>query len=743
MTTGPADRDAHAVPRRMTALLVLLAGFLVLTGRGAGRPDAVFARATAQPAGIERIQHIIVVYQENWSFDSLYGRFPGANGIANAGDTARQVDKSGRSYPVLPQPLNGGRPDTRFPADLPNGPFDASRYVKPDERTGDMIHRFYQQQLQINGGAMDKFVAWTDAGGLVMSYYDATDMPEGRLAQQYTIADNFFHAAYGGSYLNHFWLICGCMPVWPDAPADLVSEEDANRMMVRDGAVTPDGFSINTTQPRNPPFAGSNDPARRLPPQTMPTIGDRLREAGISWAWYAGGWNDAVAGRPNGLFQFHHQPFNYFANYADGRPTRAEHLKDTDDLFAALRDGTLPAVSFVKPLGEDNEHPGYATLSRGQEYVGDLVAAVKASRHWQDTVIIIAYDENGGRWDHVAPPKIDRWGPGTRVPAIIISPFARRGFVDHTVYDTTSILALIETRWGLAPLGPRDAAANNMLAAFDFDQGPPDPGNTVTTEDLNGVSCISTTYCKAAGQNGTIISFNGATWSADTSTTSQHLLGVSCVSQAFCKAVGRLGRIRSWDGNSWSGDTSPTMEDLNGVSCTSATLCKAVGQSGTLLTWNGSSWRAETSTTSQDLIGVSCFSANVCKAVGALGRIRSWDGNAWSGDTSPTTENLRGVFCGSPAFCKAVGEGGTIVSWNGSDWTGQESTTSQTLLGVHCESTSMCKAVGRLGRVRFWDGSRWGADASPTSLTLYGVACPSPFICVVVGSGGTTWVVTL
>jgi acid phosphatase len=100
------------------------------------------------------------------------------------------------------------------------------------------------------------------------------------------------------------------------------------------------------------------------------------------------------------------------------------------------------------------------------------VKAVQQSPYWADTAIIITYDENGGFWDHFAPPKGDRWGPGTRVPAIIISPYAKKGYVDHTQYDTSSILKLIETRWGLAPLGPRDAAPNGLTNAFDFAQSP-------------------------------------------------------------------------------------------------------------------------------------------------------------------------------------------------------------------------------------------------------------------------------
>jgi len=197
---------------------------------------------------------------------------------------------------------------------------------------------------------------------------------------------------------------------------------------------------------------------------------DRLDEKNISWGWFSGGWNDAAAGHPDPLFQFNHQPFAYFAKYGKGTPGQAAHLHDEQDFLRAAHDNTLPAVAFVKPAGADNEHPGYADLARGQQHVADLVKAVQQSPAWADTAIIITYDENGGFWDHVAPPKIDRWGPGSRVPTLIISPYARRGFVDHTTYDTSSILALIEHRFGLKPLTARDAHANDLSAAFIMPQ---------------------------------------------------------------------------------------------------------------------------------------------------------------------------------------------------------------------------------------------------------------------------------
>jgi phospholipase C len=436
-----------------------------------------YSQSVGQPSGLEQIRHIIVIYQENWSFNSLYGKFPGAEGLANAGARITQRQKDGTPYTTLPQPLDTSQkppvPDTRFPANLPVAPYDAAQYVPPDHKTGDIVNRALQERRQINGGRMDGFVAWSENGGLALSYYDATDLPVGRLAQQYTLADHFFHSAFDGSLINHWWLICACTPVWPNAPANVVIQLDTQGVVVKDGSVTPDGYVVHTVYAANRPYPATiREPAQLLPLQTLPTIGDRLSEQGVSWAWYSEGWNDAVAGHPDPLFQFHHQPFNYFARYADGTAARAEHLKDIQDFFAALRANTLPAVAFVKPIGAHNEHPGYADLLSGQQYVADLVQAVQDSAVWKDSVIIITYDEGGGRWDHVPPPQGDRWGPGVRVPAIIISPYAKRRFVDHTPYETTSILKFIETRWQLAPLGSRDAAANNLLNAFDFSQTP-------------------------------------------------------------------------------------------------------------------------------------------------------------------------------------------------------------------------------------------------------------------------------
>ena len=434
----------------------------------ATRPASVTARRVAasedaEDASLRRLEHIIVVYLENRSFDNLYGQFEDANGLAAAATAPKQVDATGTPFATLPVTAASG-----LPATLANAPFDINRYIPAGTPTVDLVHRFYQEQMQIDGGRMDKFALVSDAKGLVMGFYPTATLPLVAAAERYTLCDNFFHAAFGGSFLNHFWLIAARTPVFPQAPTGAIITFDAGGNIVNDGFVTADGFAVNTAFSVNAPHPAGVAANRLVPNQTFPTIGDRLTAKGVSWAWYAGGWNDALAGHPDSQYQFHHQPFIYFANYADGTPAKAVHLKDERDFLAALSSGELPAVSFVKPVGLNNEHPGYTDLLTGERHVEGLIDAVRASKVWPHAAIIITYDENGGFWDHVAPPVVDRWGPGTRVPALVVSPFARKGHVDHHRYDTTSILALIEHRFGLEPLSSRDAAADPLSGAFDF-----------------------------------------------------------------------------------------------------------------------------------------------------------------------------------------------------------------------------------------------------------------------------------
>ena len=216
--------------------------------------QSVNAVSATHPAGaplpFSQINHFIVIYQENWSFDALYGNFPGANGYNNvpasspAGSVSAaaqlaanpRIDVFSTAYGqpfiaanrLVPQPINGSTPDGNFAAfnGLPQ-PYLLSDFISPGALTGDIVHRFHTEIAQIDGGKMDKFVSLSDNPGLVLSGFDATNMPEGFLAQQYVMCDNFFHAAFGGSFLNHQWLIAAQSPVYANAPANLVQPAGA------------------------------------------------------------------------------------------------------------------------------------------------------------------------------------------------------------------------------------------------------------------------------------------------------------------------------------------------------------------------------------------------------------------------------------------------------------------------------------------------------------------------------------
>jgi acid phosphatase len=455
-----------------------------------------------QQEALDRIDNIVVIYAENHSFDNMYGLFPGANGIANAtAEQKTQIDHDGKPLVHLPPVYRQGKPDPRYPQSLPNGPFriDAPPVnARIDQIVPGPIHLFWQNQEQINGGRNNMFVAMSNVGAWVMGYYDGSQQKVWQWALEYTLADNFFMGAFGGSFLNHQWLVCACTPLFATAPASLRAQLDGEGKLkkrpdspasvltgpaeVFDGQVTPDGYVVNTSEPpfqpsAIPPAAGGDrdfaDASKHpVPAQTARTIGDTLSAKAVTWAWYAGAWNQALAdgrrapeekrtviknpepGSPN--FQSHHQPLNYYTRFAPGTAERRLHLKDGEEFFAAVRNGTLPQVAFYKPTGRLNQHPTYTDIQSGDIHIAELLEALKRSPQWSKMLVIVTYDENGGYWDHVAPPAGagwgDRWGPGSRVPTIIVSPHARRGFVDHTPYDTTSILKLITRRFGLEPL---------------------------------------------------------------------------------------------------------------------------------------------------------------------------------------------------------------------------------------------------------------------------------------------------
>ena len=176
------------------------------------------------PGDLNKIKHVVVIYLENHSFDNLYGQFNGADGLSDA-TTAKitQVDATGTPYTFLP-PISG---TSAFPTNLPNTFFNIDQYIPNDQETPDVLHRYYQEQLQIDGGKMDKYALYNTSAGLSQGYYKTSLLPLLGMAQKYTLCDNLYHSAFGGSFLNHMWLIASASPVWKNAPASLVAKLDA------------------------------------------------------------------------------------------------------------------------------------------------------------------------------------------------------------------------------------------------------------------------------------------------------------------------------------------------------------------------------------------------------------------------------------------------------------------------------------------------------------------------------------
>lgn len=493
---------------------------LAAAGASSLLPAAEAATATP-PAkggrGLDKVQNVVVIYLENRSFNNLFADFPGLQQPLAQARVAPQKDRDGSELKTLPKVWGGmvqrgqtvgGKYYLIQENDiqgLPNAPWalrDKEGQPLPESIiTRDLWHLFYQNQMQINGGRNDGFAAWADSGALTMGHYGQTrtNLNLWQIARQYTLCDNFFMAAFGGSYLNHQFLISARTPeyfnaastaaakkiaVLEDGPTGYRLKVDASKSpasaldgpprFVNNGAITPDGYAVNTMAPPyqpsfvkpaeggDPRYAAPDD-AATLPPQTYDTIGDLLSAKGVDWAWYGGAWQATLDGRGGGdtpNFQYHHQPFNYFRRYAPGTEARARHLRDgglgdspiSNRFIADAVAGKLPQVAFYKPQGNLNLHAGYSDVESGDRHVANVLQHLMSGPQWKNMVVVITFDENGGWWDHVAPPRGDRWGPGSRIPAIVVSPFAKKGHVEHTLYDTTSIIRFLSRRFGLPEL---------------------------------------------------------------------------------------------------------------------------------------------------------------------------------------------------------------------------------------------------------------------------------------------------
>ena len=459
------------------------------------------AQTTASP-----VKHLIVVFQENVSFDHYFATYPKALNLP--GET-----------PFL---AAGGTPSVNGLTEtlLAHNPNKANPFRLSPERavTCDMDHEYTAEQKAFHAGLMDKFVEYTsayrgqrdcDSNG-VMAYFDGNTVTAlWNYAQNFAMSDNSFETTFGPSTPGALNFISG--NTHGATPAELRGRDEKVNVL---------GTVIGDADPQYDDCSNAEDAVFAMSGRN---VGDLLNARNITWGWFQGGFRPTeakdgkavcgaksinITGKEVLDYSPHHEPFQYYPQTANphhlppssvdmiGQTDRANHQYDLADLFDALGRDRLPAVSFVKAKRYQDGHAGYSNPIDEQTYLVTLINAVEASSSWKDTAIIVAYDDSDGWYDHVMPPilkgsavaNVDalngpgrcgdaartaysaRCGYGPRLPLLIISPYSRVNFVDHATTDVTSILRFVEDNWGLGRLGDQsfDEAAGPLDNMFDF-----------------------------------------------------------------------------------------------------------------------------------------------------------------------------------------------------------------------------------------------------------------------------------
>lgn len=484
---GRASRRSRRPILALLGLSVALAGPAALAETN--------APATATP-----IQHVVVIFQENVSFDHYFATYP--NATNPPGEPAFQA------APNTPT-VNG-----LTPALLTHNPNAAQpfRLDRSQAMTCDMNHGYTAEQKAYNGGLLNMFVQSTGATygtcnpTQVMGYFDGNTVTAlWNYAQHFAMNDNSFGTTYG-----------------PSSPGAI------NLVSGQTGGVTPlnvpgrvnNGTLISDIDPTYDDC--SKGPTVAL---TGKNVGDLLNAAGVTWGWFEGGF------RPTGIsasgqaicgsahtnlggasvtdYIPHHEPFQFYASTANphhlppssvamiGQTDQANHQYGLSDFWAAVDNGNMPAVSFLKAPAYQVGHAGYSDPLDEQTFIVNTINRLEASQYWGSTAVIINYDDSDGWYDHVMAPVLmqsgdpahdallgagglcgsaadpatqDRCGYGPRLPLLVISPWARVNFVDHTLTDQSSILRFIEDNWHLGRIGggSSDALAGSLLGMFDF-----------------------------------------------------------------------------------------------------------------------------------------------------------------------------------------------------------------------------------------------------------------------------------
>lgn len=332
--------------------------------------------------GVSAIGNIVIVLQENHTFDNYFGSYPGADGTA------------GKAY-CLP--------------DAPGSKKCVSPFHDTNLTPADTNHNWKAAHADYDSGKMDGFV-YTEGSAETMGYYDGTDLTRyWKAAGEYVLCDRYFTSVMSESAPNHLFLVAGTA-----------------------------GGLLDDNVPRTLDF---------------PPVFQELDAAGVSWKVYGfSKWYESFA-------------------YVQSSSAAKANFRSAGSFRADVQAGSLSQVSWIVGAPGGSEHPPQ-NIQTGESSVADVVNTVGASPYWPSAAIFVTWDDYGGFFDHVPPPQVDSFGYGFRVPCLVISPFAKAGFINSTTNDHTSILKFVETRHGLSPLATRDASANDFLEAFDFTQPP-------------------------------------------------------------------------------------------------------------------------------------------------------------------------------------------------------------------------------------------------------------------------------
>ena len=451
------------------------------------RPGQTPAYATTTP-----IKHLVVIFDENISFDHYFGTYPIA-----ANPPGEPFFRALPDTPVvngLTSTLLNANPDSAAPFRL-----DRSEAV-----TCDNDNHYSDEQKAYDGGLIDQVSELLSGTGtdctpnLAMGYYDGNTVTAlWNYAQHFAMSDNFFGSNFGTTVMGHLNLVSG--QTHGATPAT-VSGKVANGSVIANIDPTADDCSTGTTIQ----MSGKN-------------VGDLLNAKSITWGWFYGDWTPT--GTSNGKAQCisqydpHYAPFQYYQSTANphhlpptsvraiGYTDQANHQYALTDFWNALSNGNLPAVSFLKAPANETGHPSTSSPLLEQTFLVDTINRLQQSPQWKDMAILIAWDDSDGWYDHVLAPIVnksndasndallgpsglcgtaqstaylDRCGYGPRLPFLVISPFAKENFVAHSVADQTSILRFIEDNWQLGQIGDQsfDAISGSILNLFDFSSYP-------------------------------------------------------------------------------------------------------------------------------------------------------------------------------------------------------------------------------------------------------------------------------